>query len=200
VLIASGVIAMAVDPTDGIANGLVILAVVLLNTLIGFVQEWKAGRAIEALAQMVPENVSVLRDGRRQTIPAAELVPGDVVSLASGDRVPADLRLLHARNLHAEEAALTGESVPAHKFVDPVAADAAVGDRCCLLFGGTLCGGRRHGGVVETGATTELGHIADARVGDQSRDAAHALAEIGRHHDRDRGAGGSDARGQHGLR
>ena len=183
VLIASGVIAMAVDPTDGVANGLVILAVVLLNTLIGFVQEWKAGRAIEALAQMVPENVSVLRDGRRQTIPAAELVPGDVVSLASGDRVPADLRLLHARNLHAEEAALTGESVPAHKFVDPVAADAAVGDRCCLLFGGTLVtAGAGTAVVVETGASTELGRISQMLESATSLETplTRALAEIGR--------------------
>jgi Ca2+-transporting ATPase len=183
VLIASGAIAMVVDPTDGVANGLVILAVVLLNTLIGFVQEWKAGRAIEALATMVPESVGVLRDGRKQTIPAAALVPGDVVSLASGDRVPADLRLLSARNLHAEEAALTGESVPAHKFVDPVAADAAMGDRCCLLFGGTLVtAGAATAVVVETGASTELGRISQMLESTTSLDTplTLALAEIGR--------------------
>ncbi|MBS1105822.1 MAG: cation transporter [Deltaproteobacteria bacterium] len=183
VLIASGAIAMAVDPTDGVANGMVILAVVLLNTLIGFVQEWKAGRAIEALAQWVPENVAVLRDGRRQEIPVAALVPGDVVRLASGDRVPADLRLLHARNLHADEAALTGESVPAHKFVDPVAADAAVGDRCCLLFGGTLVtAGSGTAVVVETGATTELGRISQMLESATSLETplTRALAEIGR--------------------
>jgi Ca2+-transporting ATPase len=184
VLIASGAIAMGVDPTDGVGSGLVILAVVLLNTLIGFVQEWKAGRAIEALAQMVPESVSVLRDGKKQTMPAADLVPGDVVNLASGDRVPADLRLLISRNLHAEEAALTGESVPAHKFAEPVvAADAAVGDRCCMLFGGTLVtAGTATAVVVETGADTELGRISQMLEQASSLETplTLALAEIGR--------------------
>ncbi len=93
VLILSGAIAMVVDPTDGVKNGLVILAVVVLNTLIGFVQELKAGRAIESLSQMVPESVAVLRDGGRETLAASDLVPGDVVLLSRGDRVPADLRL-----------------------------------------------------------------------------------------------------------
>ncbi len=184
VLIASGAIAMVVDPTDGVGSGLVILAVVALNTLIGFVQEWKAGRAIEALAQMVPESVSVLRDGKKQTLPAANLVPGDVVKLASGDRVPADLRLLVSRNLHAEEAALTGESVPAHKFAEPVvAADAAVGDRCCMLFGGTLVtAGTATAVVVETGADTELGRISQMLESTSSLETplTRALAEIGR--------------------
>ncbi len=183
VLIASGVIAMVVDPTGGVANGLVILAVVLLNTLIGFVQEWKAGRAIEALAQLVPESVSALRDGKKVTLLAADLVPGDVVNLASGDRVPADLRLLLSRNLHAEEAALTGESVPAHKFAEAVAADAGVGDRCCMLFGGTVVtAGTATAVVVETGAATELGRISQMLESTNSLETplTRALAEIGR--------------------
>lgn len=91
VLIASGFVAMLVDPIDGIKNGLVILAVVVLNTLIGFVQEFKAGKAIEALSKMVPENVTALRDGKKATVAGADLVPGDVVLLASGDKVPADM-------------------------------------------------------------------------------------------------------------
>ena len=183
VLIASGAIAMAVDPTDGVANGLVILAVVLLNTLIGFIQEWKAGRAIEALEQLVPENVAALRDGQKRTIPVEDLVPGDVVLLASGDRVPADLRLLAARNLHAEEAALTGESVPADKSVEPVSPDAAVGDRCCMLFGGTLVtAGTGTAVVVETGAHTELGRISQMLETTTSLETplTRALTEIGR--------------------
>jgi Ca2+-transporting ATPase len=90
-LIASGGVAMAVDwDGEGIKNGLVILAVVAINSMIGFVQEYRAGRAIEALSQMVPEHVAVLRQGRQDMVPAAELVPGDVVLLAPGDHVPAE--------------------------------------------------------------------------------------------------------------
>lgn len=160
VLLASGVASMAVDPTGGFKNGVVILAVVALNTLIGFVQEFKAGRAIDSLSRMVPENVCALRDGRKAHLEAADLVPGDVVLLASGDRVPADMRLVAARNLHCDEAALTGESVPAQKSLQPVAADAGVGDRTCMVFGGTLVTyGTATAVVVETGASTQLGRI-----------------------------------------
>jgi len=183
VLVASGGIAMAVDPTDGIENGLVILAVVVLNTLIGFVQELKAGKAIEALSRMVPEAVTALRDGRRVTLPAADLVPGDVVTLASGDKVPADLRLIAVRNLQSEEAALTGESVPAQKSLAPVAANAGVGDRCCMVFGGTLitCG-TGTAVVVETAARTELGRISQMlkETTDLETPLTRALAEIGK--------------------
>jgi magnesium-transporting ATPase (P-type) len=160
VLIASGFVAMLVDPSDGIKNGLVILAVVVLNTLIGFVQEFKAGKAIEALSKMVPENVTALRDGKKATVAAADLVPGDVVLLASGDKVPADLRLAAVRTLKIEEAALTGESVPAEKDTDISAANAGVGDRSGMAFGGTLVTyGTATAVVCGTGATTELGRI-----------------------------------------
>lgn len=160
VLIASGGIAMVVDPQDGIKNGLVILAVVALNTLIGFVQEFKAGKAIEALSQMVPENVTAFRDNKKVTLPASELVPGDVVTLASGDKVPADMRLFQLRNLRIEEAALTGESVPTEKSLAPVSADAILGDRTNMTFGGTLVTyGTGTAVVVGTGAKTELGKI-----------------------------------------
>ncbi|WP_147652924.1 cation-translocating P-type ATPase [Vulcaniibacterium gelatinicum] len=160
VLVVSALVAMAVDPTGGVKNGLVILAVVVLNTIIGFVQEFKAGKAIEALTRMVPENVSVLREGRKLTLATADLVPGDVVLLASGDKVPADMRLIQLRSLQVEEAALTGESVPTEKRLAPVAPAAGIGDRTCMVFGGTLV---THGTgtavVVETGARTELGRI-----------------------------------------
>ena len=160
VLIVSALVAMLVDPTGGIKNGLVILAVVVLNTIIGFVQEFKAGKAIEALSLMVPENVSALREGRKLTLPAADLVPGDVVLLASGDKVPADMRLIQMRSLQIEEAALTGESVPTEKHLDPVAAESGIGDRRCMVFGGTLVTyGTGTAVVVETGARTELGRI-----------------------------------------
>jgi len=160
VLVASGFVAMLVDPTDGIKNGLVILGVVVLNTLIGFVQEFKAGKAIEALSKMVPENVTALRDGNKATVAGAELVPGDVILLASGDKVPADLRLAAVRTLKIEEAALTGESVPAEKSTEASGANAGIGDRSGMAFGGTLVTyGTATAVVCGTGATTELGRI-----------------------------------------
>ncbi len=182
VLIVSAVVAMAVDPTDGIKNGLVILAVVVLNTLIGFVQEFKAGKAIEALSRMVPENASVLRDGRTTTISAADLVRGDIVLLASGDKVPADMRLIRLRGLQVEEAALTGESVPTEKRLPATARDAAIGDRTCMVFGGTLVTyGTGAAVVVETGAKTELGRISTMlrETTDLQTPLTKALAGIG---------------------
>ena len=161
VLIASGVVAMLIDwHGDGIKNGIVILAVVAINSLIGFIQESRAGKAIDALSQMVPQNVSVLRDNRQITIPAAELVPGDVIFLASGDRVPADVRLLSSKSLQIDEAMLTGESVPVAKNIHSVAADSDLGDRSCMAFGGTLVTyGTGSGLVAGTGLDTELGKI-----------------------------------------
>ncbi len=160
VLIASGVIAMLADPVDGMKNGFVILGVVVLNTLIGFGQEYKASKAIEALTRMVPENVSVMRDGKKMTLAAADLVPGDVILLASGDRVPADARLIELRNLQIEEAALTGESVPSAKDAAPVDAEAVIGDRRGMAYAGTLVTyGTGTAVVVATAAETELGRI-----------------------------------------
>ena len=182
VLIVSALVAMAVDPTGGIKNGLVILAVVVINTIIGFVQEFKAGKAIEALSLMVPENVSALREGRKLTLPAADLVPGDVVLLASGDKVPADMRLIQMRTLRVEEAALTGESVPTEKQLSPLAPAAGIGDRTCMMFGGTLVAyGTGTAVVVETGAKTELGRIANMlrETTDLQTPLTVALAKIG---------------------
>ena len=160
VLIASAAVAMLADPVDGIKNGLVILAVVVLNAIIGFVQEYRAGKAIEALKDFVPENATVTRDGKQKQIPVADLVPGDVVTLLSGDRVPADLRLIQCRTLLVEEAALTGESVPVEKSLDLVKEDAPLGDRRNLAFGGTLVTqGAGTGVVVATADRTELGRI-----------------------------------------
>jgi len=158
VLIGSAAVAVALGkPRDG----LVVLAVVVLNTIIGFVQEHRAGKAIEALSSMVPERVNVLRGGRQLSVASADLVRGDVVLLASGDKVPADIRLLAVKNLQAEEAALTGESVPVRKHLAPVAPDAALGDRESMCFGGTLITtGTATGVVVATGGATELGRIA----------------------------------------
>ncbi|MCU0690086.1 MAG: HAD-IC family P-type ATPase [Polyangiaceae bacterium] len=157
VLIGSSALAVALGK---VADGLVVLAVVILNSIIGFVQEYKASRAIDGLRDMVPQYASVKRDGRLVTTPVAELVPGDVITLASGDKVPADVRLLSIRNLNVEEAALTGESVPAEKSVASVAIDASLGDRYSMAYGGTLvtCG-TATAVVVTTGQRTELGRI-----------------------------------------
>ena len=159
VLIGSGTLAVLLGK---ITDGLVVLSVVVINTIIGFIQEYKAGKAIEALADMVPENATVLRDGQYTTIPVAEIVPGDLVQLAAGDRVPADMRLINQKNLSVEEAALTGESLPSQKSIDPVAKDAVIGDRKCMVYSGTLVtSGSATAVVVTTGMLTELGKISD---------------------------------------
>jgi magnesium-transporting ATPase (P-type) len=138
----------------------VILGVVLINALIGFVQEGKAENALAAIAAMLSPQATVTRDGQRRQVPAEALVPGDLVHLASGDKVPADLRLTRARSLQVQEAALTGESVPVDKDLEPVAADADLGDRACIAHSGTLVvAGRGTGVVVATGAATEIGRI-----------------------------------------
>jgi len=138
----------------------VILAVVIVNAIIGFVQEGRAEQAMQAIRGMLAPRSAVLRDGQRISVDAADLVPGDIVLLEAGDRVPADLRLIEARGLKAEEAILTGESVPVDKGTAAVEADAALGDRTSMLFSGTLvAAGTGRGVVVATGADTEIGHI-----------------------------------------
>ena len=138
----------------------VILAVVVLNAVIGLVQEGKAEKAMDAIRHMLAPTAAVIRDGKRQTVPGESLVPGDIVLLESGDKVPADLRLLKARGLAIQEAILTGESVPVEKEIEPVAAAAVVGDRSCMAFSGTLvAAGQGQGVVVMTGAGTEIGRI-----------------------------------------
>ena len=138
----------------------VILAVVLLNAVIGLVQEGKAEKAMDAIRHMLAPTAAVIRDGKRQSVPAESLVPGDVVLLESGDRVPADLRLFKARGLSIQEAILTGESVPVEKGVAAVAPGAVLGDRSCMAFSGTLVtAGQGQGVVVVSGANTELGRI-----------------------------------------
>jgi calcium-translocating P-type ATPase len=138
----------------------VILAVVLANAVIGFLQEGKAEAAMAAIRGMLAPKASVLRDGRRVSVDGADLVPGDIVLLEAGDKVPADLRVIEARGLAAQEAILTGESVPVEKSQAPVAADAALGDRRSMLWSGTLVTqGTARGLVVATGQATEIGRI-----------------------------------------
>src|SRR5690606_34507447 len=124
-----------------------------VNAIVGFVQEGKAEAALSSIWSLITLDVTVLREQRRHTIPAAELVPGDLVLLDAGDRVPADLRLLHARSLLIDESALTGESVAAEKRVEPASLEAAIGDRHSMAYSGTyVAAGHAIGVVVTTGA------------------------------------------------
>ncbi len=157
VLIAAGVVTALLG--HWIDSG-VIFGVVVINAIIGFIQEGKAEQALDAIRKMLSLRAQVLRDGHRKAIPAEDVVPGDIVFLASGDKVPADLRLLEVRSLRMEEAALTGESVPVEKAADAVAADASLGDRSSMAYSGTLVAyGQATGVVVATGAATEIGRI-----------------------------------------
>jgi len=156
-LVAVGVTAFLNEWVDSAA----IFGVVLINAIVGYLQEAKAEKAISALAGLVATETTVRRDGRTQRIHSEQLVPGDVVLLQSGDRVPADLRLIHVKSLQVDESALTGESVPVKKRPDPLALDTLLADRRNLAYTGTLVtAGQSEGVVWATGDLTETGHIA----------------------------------------
>ncbi len=157
VLLASGLITLALrDYVDAA----VIFGVVLINALIGFVQEGRAEAALEAVRAMLASRAWVVRDGERHEINAEALVPGDIVLLESGMRVPADLRLVKVKNLRIDEAALTGESLPVEKGMAAVTKESALGDRACMAYSGTVVNfGNTTGVVVATGAATEIGRI-----------------------------------------
>ncbi len=143
-----------------LVDAAVIVAVVTVNAIVGFIQEGRAEQALEAIRDLIAPHASVLREGVRTHIPVAELVPGDVVLVEAGDRVPADLRLLRAHGLRIDEAMLTGESVAAEKTDTPAFSDAALGDRHCMAYSGTLVtAGQGIGIVVATGHHTEIGRI-----------------------------------------
>ena len=138
----------------------VILAVAVINAVIGYVQEGRAEQALAGIRNMLSADAQVRRDGEWGHVPADQLVPGDIVRVAAGSKVPADLRLLEASNLRVEEAALTGEAVPSSKGVDPVAVGAGIGDRASMLFSSSLVSaGQGIGVVTATGADAEIGRI-----------------------------------------
>ncbi len=138
----------------------VLWAAVLINAAIGFIQEGKAEAALSSIQNMLAPHATVLRGGQRQIVDAASLVPGDRVILAAGDRVPADLRLIHARELRVDEASLTGESLAVEKAAEPVAPESTLGDRASMAYSGTVVlGGQGMGVVVATGPGTEIGRI-----------------------------------------
>ncbi|HSN89012.1 MAG TPA: HAD-IC family P-type ATPase, partial [Thermoanaerobaculia bacterium] len=142
-------------------EAIVIGAILLLSVLLGFIQEYRAERAIEALREMAAPTATVLRDGQQREVAARELVPGDVLLLSAGNRVPADARLVESMNLKAEEAALTGESVPVDKSAAALEGELGVGDRRNLVFAGTaVTYGRGKGVVVATAMETEFGQVA----------------------------------------
>lgn len=140
----------------------VIVGVVLVNAIVGFVQEGRAEQALDGLRSMLATSVRVLREGERHAVPVDDLVPGDVVLLEAGDRVPADLRLLRARSLLVDESILTGESVASEKSESPNPEETALADRSAMAYSGTLvAAGQGTGVVVATGPQTEMGHIGD---------------------------------------
>jgi magnesium-transporting ATPase (P-type) len=161
----------------------VILGVVLINALIGVIQEGKAEKALASIRAMLSPKALVRREGHRQTIDAAELVPGDIVLIKAGDRIPADLRLIEVQSLRVDEALLTGESVPVEKSTEFVKENAELGDRFCQAYSGTLATyGRATGVVAATGATTEIGKVSGmlSRVQSVTTPLLRQMAQFGR--------------------
>ena len=180
-LVAAAVVSGAIGE---VVDTIAILAIVVLNAVVGFVQEYRAERALQALRTMAAPHATVVRDGHAASLPAAELVPGDVVLLEAGAIVPADLRLVEAPQLHIEEAALTGESVPVEKGTEALTeAGLPLGDRTNMAYAGTfVTRGRGRGVVVGTGMATELGRIADllSTTEETRTPLQHRLARLGR--------------------
>ncbi|MEH0818685.1 MULTISPECIES: HAD-IC family P-type ATPase [unclassified Micromonospora] len=157
VLIAAGLVTLLLAEY---VDSAVIFGVVVVNAAVGFLQESKAEAALDALRSMVRTEAQVVRDGRRRPVPSDELVPGDLVLVEAGEKIPADLRLARAAELRADESALTGESLPVRKDEVAVPDETPVADRRNVLYSGTLVtGGSAAGIVVATGAETELGRI-----------------------------------------
>ena len=141
-------------------DAVVVVAVIVANAVLGFFQEGRAERALEAVGRLLAETSLVIRDGRRFSLPANELVPGDIVAIGAGDKIPADLRLIECFGLTIDEAILTGESVPVAKRPTPVAAGLPLAERASMTFSGTtVAAGTALGLVTATGRATELGRI-----------------------------------------
>ncbi|MDF2533294.1 MAG: calcium-translocating P-type ATPase, SERCA-type [Clostridia bacterium] len=160
ILILASIVSMFVGE---IADSLVIIAIVIVNAVLGVVQEGKAEKALDALKKMSAPNAKVLRNGKIEIVPARELVPGDIILMEAGDIIPADLRILESSNLKIEEASLTGESVPSEKNGNAVLqGEVGIGDRINMAYMSTIVTyGRGKGIVVGTGSETEIGKIAN---------------------------------------
>jgi len=180
ILIAAAMVSAVVGE---VLDAGVIVAIIVLNALLGFAQEWRAERALEALEQMLAPRSRVRRGGVEHDIEARELVPGDVVLLDEGDHVPADLRVLVQHRMRVDESSLTGESDSVSKSSDPVSSDAVLAERTSLLFLGTaVVHGSGEGVVVATGMHTQLGRIADltSNVESEATPLQKRLARLGR--------------------
>ena len=184
VLIVILIVAAAISFLVGEAlDAAAILIIVVLNALLGFSQEWQAGEAIEALKKLLVQHAVVIRDGERQEIDAAGVVPGDLVLLDMGERVPADLFLVEATSLEVDEAPLTGESSPVDKEPGRLPAETPLAERSNMTFAGTtVVNGHGRGIVVATGMQTEFGRIAglSQRVGDEATPLARQMDRLGR--------------------
>lgn len=180
-LIATLISGLLGEYTDAIT----IIAIVILNGILGFVQEFRAEKSLQALKELTAPTAHVIREGQLEEIPALELVPGDIVYFEAGDRIPADVRLFEVKGIHVEESALTGESVPVHKDVWPIANDEMVnlGDQQNMCFMGTLITrGVGQGIVVGTGMSTEMGQIAELLQTQESIQTPlqHRLEQLGK--------------------
>ncbi|ABN58054.1 MULTISPECIES: cation-translocating P-type ATPase [Methanoculleus] len=184
ILIVILIIAAAVSFLVGEAlDAAAILIIVVLNAILGYSQEWQAGEAIEALKKMLVQHAVVVRDGERREIDAAGIVPGDVVLLEMGERVPADIYIADATSLEVDEAPLTGESSPVDKAPGPLPAGTALAERSNMAFAGTtVTNGRGRGVAVATGMQTEFGRIAglSQRVADETTPLARQMDRLGR--------------------
>ena len=166
-----------------IADAAIIFVIVMFCAVLGFVQEFRAERALDALKRMLAPTITVLRDGVAVRIPSRELVPGDIMLLEAGDRIPADARLVEIHSLKCDEAPLTGESFPVDKSLAPLPPDAAIGDRRNVVFAGTtVIYGRGKAVVTGTGMATEFGRIAEqvSAVKTEASPLEKRTAEIGR--------------------
>lgn len=180
ILIAAGVLKAILNEW---VDCVVIISVAVINATVGFLQEGRAQRALDSIREMLSVTAQVRRDGHWQKVDAQTLVPGDIVRIASGDRIPADMRLLAIANLRVEESALTGESLPAKKDVAKVGADAGLGDRMSMVYSGTIvAAGSGTGVVTATGSSTEIGRIQSLIADVQTIDTplTRKLARFGR--------------------
>ena len=164
VLLAAGIISLLAQFFTGqehFIDAIVIFGVIVLNAVIGTLQEGRAEKAMEALLEMAAPKAKVRRNGNIETIPARQIVPGDIILFGAGDKVPADVRLLESANLKVNESALTGESVPVEKQLAPVPEDVIIAERTSMIFMSTIiASGRAMGVAVLTGMATEIGKIA----------------------------------------
>ena len=158
------------------ADSIVILVILLFNAILGFIQEFKAEKSIEALRKMTSLKATVLRDGKEVLVDATDLVPGDLVLLETGNKVPADARLFEVRNLETNESSLTGESLPIKKYIDVLPSDTAIADQKNMVFSSTVVtGGRGKAIVIQTGMKTQIGNI--ARMIDNTEEGQTPLQE-----------------------